>query len=120
MADITLPPCETEDSQDCFWDAIMQGNGLGQSFFTYAGETTEIVPIEGQFISTVTVNPHANTYTGGGSWYGVHFEQYHTPADQPGPDLAPTGLADPTTIIALGVILVMFGIWGAINHRRQS
>jgi hypothetical protein len=25
-----LPPCETEDSINCYWDADVQGNGQGQ------------------------------------------------------------------------------------------
>ena len=32
-----LPPCVTEDSHDCFWDAQHRGNGLGRSFVDIAG-----------------------------------------------------------------------------------
>jgi hypothetical protein len=28
----TLPPCPTEDSVSCFWDASARGNGVGRSF----------------------------------------------------------------------------------------
>jgi len=28
----TLPPCQTEDSTHCYWDASVQGNGLGHDF----------------------------------------------------------------------------------------
>jgi hypothetical protein len=28
-----LPPCEFEDSIGCFWDAKVQGNGHGTSFW---------------------------------------------------------------------------------------
>ena len=28
----TLPPCEYEDSDNCFWDAQSRGNGEGTSF----------------------------------------------------------------------------------------
>lgn len=27
-----LPPCATEDSVSCYWDAATMGNGVGQSF----------------------------------------------------------------------------------------
>lgn len=27
-----LPPCPTEDSTHCYWDASEQGNGLGEDF----------------------------------------------------------------------------------------
>lgn len=32
-----LPPCETEDSTWCAWDAQTQGNGAGQSFVNLGG-----------------------------------------------------------------------------------
>jgi len=28
----TLPPCATEDSVNCYWNATSQGNGEGESF----------------------------------------------------------------------------------------
>jgi hypothetical protein len=30
--DAPLPPCPTEDSVGCYWDASARGNGVGQSF----------------------------------------------------------------------------------------
>lgn len=30
-----LPPCKTEDSTECFWDAQTMGNGTGQSFIAW-------------------------------------------------------------------------------------
>ena len=36
----SLPPCPTEDSDNCIWLASEQGNGEGQSFYTVLGETT--------------------------------------------------------------------------------
>lgn len=33
----TLPPCLTEDSTNCFWDAAVQGNGSGESFIDING-----------------------------------------------------------------------------------
>lgn len=35
-----LPPCPTEDSDDCYWDAPSMGNGSGRSFVTVDGTTT--------------------------------------------------------------------------------
>lgn len=34
-----LPPCATEDSTNCFWNAAENGNGQGQSFFNIDGES---------------------------------------------------------------------------------
>lgn len=33
-----LPPCATEDSENCFWDAMERGNGQGTSFVSYKGK----------------------------------------------------------------------------------
>jgi hypothetical protein len=35
-----LPPCPTEDSDNCYWDAGTRGNGDGESFVTEYGITT--------------------------------------------------------------------------------
>jgi hypothetical protein len=35
-----LPPCPTEDSDNCIWLASEHGNGEGHSFYTIMGETT--------------------------------------------------------------------------------
>lgn len=32
-----LPPCESEDSTNCAWDASVQGNGTGNSFVDFGG-----------------------------------------------------------------------------------
>jgi len=32
-----FPPCVTEDSSNCFWDASTRGNGRGASFLDIAG-----------------------------------------------------------------------------------
>lgn len=32
-----LPTCETETSTNCFWDADIQGNGVGESFHDIEG-----------------------------------------------------------------------------------
>lgn len=36
----SLPACVTEDSDNCYWDADVQGNGIGASFYTLNGVTT--------------------------------------------------------------------------------
>jgi hypothetical protein len=35
-----LPPCPTEDSSDCYWDAATMGNGQGRSFIDEHGTLT--------------------------------------------------------------------------------
>jgi hypothetical protein len=35
----TLPPCEQEDSDNCYWDATRMGNRAGTSFITLNGVT---------------------------------------------------------------------------------
>ena len=35
---ITFPPCEWEDSENCYWDALNVGNGIGQSFVDINGK----------------------------------------------------------------------------------
>lgn len=35
----TLPPCPTEDSNNCYWDATAHGNGQGRSFYTINDQT---------------------------------------------------------------------------------
>lgn len=37
QASFILPPCATEDSDNCFWDAQERGNRLGRSFVTVNG-----------------------------------------------------------------------------------
>lgn len=36
---LLLPPCPTEDSSWCTWDATQQGNGQGTSFITLSEGT---------------------------------------------------------------------------------
>ena len=33
-----LPDCKTEDSDNCYWDALERGNGQGTSFVSYKGK----------------------------------------------------------------------------------
>lgn len=39
-----LPPCATEDSSDCIWDAPNRGNGEGRSFVDVGGRLFIEVP----------------------------------------------------------------------------
>lgn len=41
-----LPYCAEEDSQNCYWDRDLQGNGTGSSFFDVEGDVTYTTPIE--------------------------------------------------------------------------
>lgn len=34
---LALPPCPTEDSANCGWNATTQGNGVGTSFVNVDG-----------------------------------------------------------------------------------
>ena len=34
---LIMPPCATEDSLNCYWDASASGNGIGQSFIDIDG-----------------------------------------------------------------------------------
>lgn len=38
-----LPPCPTEDSVSCSWDAQQQGNGIGRSFTVDAHGTVTYI-----------------------------------------------------------------------------
>lgn len=33
-----FPPCQTEDSNTCYWDAASRGNGIGQSYVVWDNE----------------------------------------------------------------------------------
>jgi len=35
--EVILPPCQWEDSTNCYWDAGERGNGLGTSFYDIGG-----------------------------------------------------------------------------------
>lgn len=37
IALVGLPPCPTEDSANCYWDAQTMGNGHGSSFIDLGG-----------------------------------------------------------------------------------
>ena len=43
--DLTIPPCPTEDSNGCYWDASTRGNGLGHSFI--ATNDGEVIWLDG-------------------------------------------------------------------------
>lgn len=62
MSDITyLPPCPTEDSANCYWDATVQGNSTGQSFATYQGDTLTYTVPEGHYTLNVIATPASPT-----------------------------------------------------------
>lgn len=41
---VTLRPCLTEDSSNCYWDADHRGNGLGTSFVDIDGKLYVYTP----------------------------------------------------------------------------
>ena len=42
--EITLPACEYEDSNNCYWAAEFRGNGLGESFYVIDGKAYAFKP----------------------------------------------------------------------------
>jgi hypothetical protein len=42
-----LPPCPSEDSDNCVWDARTMGNGLGRSFVVLEGRLYLEEPADG-------------------------------------------------------------------------
>lgn len=40
VAALILPPCPTEDSDQCYWNAVEHGNGQGTSFIAVDGRVT--------------------------------------------------------------------------------
>lgn len=38
-------PCETEDSNNCYWDALEMGNGVGRSFLNMNGKLYTFQPL---------------------------------------------------------------------------
>lgn len=56
--DITyLPACPTEDSANCYWDATVQGNGLGTSFVDIDGTAHPLTVPEGYYVLDVALSP---------------------------------------------------------------
>lgn len=45
-AEPTTPLCATEDATDCFWDATVQSNGFGQSFYADAEGNVYYLPVD--------------------------------------------------------------------------
>lgn len=50
-----LPECTTEDSIQCYWDATVQGNGQGQSFVNYDGQTIAYSVPENHYTEAVAI-----------------------------------------------------------------
>lgn len=44
VAAAMLPPCPTEDSVSCYWDASTRGNGEGRSFIAHADGSVTYTP----------------------------------------------------------------------------
>lgn len=41
----TTPVCQSEDDTDCFWNATVQGNGFGESFYVDGEGQTYYLPV---------------------------------------------------------------------------
>lgn len=90
-----LPPCPTEDSTNCFWDATVNGNGMGQSFFEYDGITVLIEVPDGYHVESVQVEPDHFFEVGYvGPGYGVTLRENEPDAT---PTQTPETSAKPTT-----------------------
>lgn len=70
----TLPPCEYEDSDNCFWDASERGNGYGCDFVTIDGVTTY-----GECTEAPSPAPEAITPTPEETPPAVEYEHDSTP-----------------------------------------
>lgn len=44
LISLVMPPCATEDSSACYWDASTRGNGLGQSYWVTADDQVRYLP----------------------------------------------------------------------------
>lgn len=86
--DITyLPACETEDSTNCYWDATVQGNGLGQSFVDINGTAHYVTVPENHYILDAALSPAPQGFS-------IAYQEYPAAID------AVDGY-DPTAVILL-------------------
>lgn len=86
--DITyLPVCSTEDSTNCYWDATVQGNGLGQSFVDINGTAHYIAVPENHYILDAALSPAPQGFS-------VAYQEY------PAFDFTVVGY-DPTAVLIL-------------------
>lgn len=100
MYDYTpLPACPTEDSTNCYWDAVTNGNSTGQSFANIDGTIHPISVPDNYYIL------EAVAYTDGTP--GIAFQEMAPPA--PAYDLtAPALLVVATLVTAVIAVVVSF------------
>lgn len=67
-ADSQLPPCEFEDSQNCYWDASERGNGVGNDFIDVDGVVTYTTPEVVTYVAPAPVVQHVANYTDTTAW----------------------------------------------------
>lgn len=93
---ISLEPCATEDSEHCFYDASVQGDGSGQSFFDYDGHQVLIQLRDGYHVDQVLVHPDGIDYARQPNpGFLVINQQNAEPAASPTPSPSPS--PSPTT-----------------------
>lgn len=111
---IPIPPCPTEDSADCFWDATAQGNDSGVSFFNYGDYEVMIVVPDGHQIKDVMVRKDGLDWSyAAGTGYGVVFEEIPVdPAPEPTQKHLPTTGLDLTPAVALIILAVAVSLAG--------
>lgn len=100
--DITyLPACETEDSTNCYWDATVQGNGLGQSFVDIDGTAHYLTVPDNHYILDAALSPAPQGFSVAYQEYPALFD--YNPA---GYDPLPVAALATAGIIASLIILV--------------
>lgn len=76
-----LPPCNQEDSTNCWWDATTMGNGLGNSFVSVNDENVFVTVDSNHFIQSVTLSDDGTmaTVVLGDYWTAPTPEQPYEP-----------------------------------------
>lgn len=101
-----LPPCPTEDSTNCYWDATVQGNGLGQSFVDINGTAHYVTVPENHYILDAALSPAPQGFS-------VAYQEY------PAFDFTVAGY-DPTAVLLLASagIIASFIIFATAYVKR--
>lgn len=95
-----IPPCEFEDSENCYWDAATMGNGEGASFVDVSGTayyeeamTEAVTEVEPNVVAVPEVN----------------VPQEIQPVSSEVATLAETGAGDTLTVTLVGITLLVAG-----------
>lgn len=125
---ISLPPCESEHSDNCFYDATLPGAVLDVSFFRHDGADVLILVPSGAHIESVQVAAEGlnwDTYAGGPG-YGVTFTRPDAPVSTSTTEPEPLGLAAtgadltfPVALVVVATVLAVAGIALAWKGRAR-